>query len=72
MRAAVRNNVTNKLFVTTFLVAFSSVALGSVLPCPAHSLDSDSPIHDEQQQQILQQKNGRQHQQLPAAHSRDI
>lgn len=72
MRAAVRNNVTNKLFVTTFLVAFSSVALGSVLPCPAHSLDSDSPIHGEQQQQILQERNDRQHQELPATHSRDI
>lgn len=72
MRAAVRNNVTNKLFITTFLVAFSSVALGSVLPCPAHSLDSDSPIHDEQQQQLHQQKNDTQHQQRPTTHSKDI
>ncbi|QLL30334.1 hypothetical protein HG536_0A01510 [Torulaspora globosa] len=48
MRAATRNHVTNRLFMTTFLVAFSSVALGSVLPCPAHTLDSDSPTHDHQ------------------------
>lgn len=45
MRAATRNNVTNRLFFTTFLVAFSSVALSTVLPCPAHSLDSESPAH---------------------------
>lgn len=51
MRAATRNNVTNRLFMTTFLVAFSSVALGSVLPCPAHTLDSDSPVHDDQASQ---------------------
>lgn len=45
--------------MTTFLVAFSSVALGSVLPCPAHSLDSDSPIHEGQQleQQRQQREN---------------
>ncbi|AAS53303.1 AFL069Cp [Eremothecium gossypii ATCC 10895] len=46
LKAATRNRVTNKLFVTTFLVAFSSVALGSVLPCPAHSLDSDTPVRE--------------------------
>ncbi|QLQ77900.1 hypothetical protein HG537_0A01470 [Torulaspora globosa] len=54
MRAATRNHVTNRLFMTTFLVAFSSVALGSILPCPAHTLDSDSPTHD--QQRVDQQK----------------
>lgn len=56
MRASTRNNVTNKLFMTTFLVAFSSVALGSILPCPAHSLDSDSPINEEKQAQAEQQR----------------
>ncbi|EDO17729.1 hypothetical protein Kpol_1033p34 [Vanderwaltozyma polyspora DSM 70294] len=50
MRAATRNQVTNKLFVTTFLVAFSSVALSTALPCPAHTLDSDSPVSIEQEQ----------------------
>ncbi|SCU80557.1 LAME_0B03708g1_1 [Lachancea meyersii CBS 8951] len=44
MRASTRVNVTNRLFVTTFLVAFSSVALSSAIPCPAHTLDSDAPI----------------------------
>ncbi|CUS23208.1 LAQU0S08e04500g1_1 [Lachancea quebecensis] len=47
MRASTRVNVTNRLFVTTFLVAFSSVALGSMLPCPAHTLDSDAPLTSE-------------------------
>ncbi|SCU88063.1 LAMI_0D08614g1_1 [Lachancea mirantina] len=47
MRAATRVNVTNKLFFTTFLVAFSSVALGSFLPCPAHAVDSDAPAHQD-------------------------
>lgn len=42
--------------MTTFLVAFSSVALGSILPCPAHSLDSDSPINEEKQAQAEQQR----------------
>ncbi|GAV55717.1 hypothetical protein ZYGR_0AY01090 [Zygosaccharomyces rouxii] len=46
MRAATRINVTNKLYVSTFLVAFSSVALTSIFPCPAHSLDSDSPVDE--------------------------
>ncbi|AET37974.1 Coa2p Ecym_2225 [Eremothecium cymbalariae DBVPG len=59
MKAATRINVTNKLFMTTFLVAFSSVALGSILPCPARSLDSDSPLHEEsynQHRQVQQEK----------------
>lgn len=51
MRASTRVNVTNRLFVTTFLVAFSSVALGSMLPCPAHTLDSDAPLASERQPQ---------------------
>ncbi|SCU93305.1 LADA_0G02366g1_1 [Lachancea dasiensis] len=49
MRASTRTNVTNRLFVTTFLVAFSSVALSSALPCPAHTLDSDAPMASDRQ-----------------------
>lgn len=55
MRAATRNNVTNRLFMSTFLVAFSSVALTSVFPCPAHSLDSDSPVEELPQKKSKQQ-----------------
>ncbi|KAL3232818.1 hypothetical protein RNJ44_04734 [Nakaseomyces bracarensis] len=43
MRAVVRNRLMNNLYFTTFLIAFSSVAIGSFLPCPAHTLDLDSP-----------------------------
>ncbi|SCU93722.1 LANO_0E04632g1_1 [Lachancea nothofagi CBS 11611] len=51
MRASTRVNVTNRLFVTTFLVAFSSVALSSALPCPAHTLESDAPMAMERHDQ---------------------
>ncbi|CAR29425.1 hypothetical protein ZYGR_0AD01070 [Zygosaccharomyces rouxii] len=54
MRAATRINVTNKLYVSTFLVAFSSVALTSIFPCPAHSLDSDSPADELPQDETKQ------------------
>ncbi|QGN17198.1 hypothetical protein FIM1_3929 [Kluyveromyces marxianus] len=57
MRAATRNNVTNRLFMTTFLVAFSSVALSSALPCPSHALDSDSPVVEQQDPQLQNKKN---------------
>ncbi|QHS76550.1 Coa2p SPAR_P00850 [Saccharomyces paradoxus] len=43
MRAVTRNKIVNNLYFSTFLIAFASVAIGSVLPCPAHSVDSDSP-----------------------------
>ncbi|QEU61404.1 Coa2 [Kluyveromyces lactis] len=56
MRAATRNNVTNRLFMTTFLVAFSSVALSSALPCPSHTLDSDSPVLEQKDAQLQAQK----------------
>lgn len=59
LKAATRVNVTNKLFMTTFLVAFSSVALGSILPCPAHALDSDTPLMSEERekkQELLELK----------------
>ena len=42
MRAVTRNKLLNNLYLGTFLIAFSSVALGSILPCPAHTLDSES------------------------------
>lgn len=42
MRAVTRNRLMNNLYLGTFLVAFSSVALGSILPCPAHTVDSES------------------------------
>ncbi|CAL9736910.1 cytochrome c oxidase assembly factor 2 [Monosporozyma servazzii] len=42
MRAVTRNKVMNNLYFVTFLVAFSSVALGSILPCPAHTVDAES------------------------------
>lgn len=43
MRAVARNRLMNNLYFSTFLIAFSSVAIGSFLPCPAHTLDLDSP-----------------------------
>lgn len=43
MRAAARNRLMNNLYLTTFLIAFSSVAIGSILPCPAHAVDADTP-----------------------------
>lgn len=42
MRAVTRNRLMNNLYLMTFLVAFSSVALGSLLPCPAHTVDAES------------------------------
>ena len=63
MRAATRVKVTNKVFLTTFLVAFSSVAMSSIIPCPVQTLDSDSPVDEQRKQQmkrqieLLQKKN---------------
>ncbi|KAH3903424.1 Coa2p SCDLUD_001062 [Saccharomycodes ludwigii] len=60
MKAATRNNITNKVFMTTFLVAFSSVALTSAFPCPAHTLNSDTPIiekKDNDDDQLQRKKN---------------
>ncbi|CEP62429.1 Coa2p LALA0_S05e05468g [Lachancea lanzarotensis] len=56
MRASTRVNVTNRLFMTTFLVAFSSVALSSAIPCPAHTLDSDSPLAAVEQKEKLEKE----------------
>ncbi|CCK72892.1 Coa2p KNAG_0M00390 [Huiozyma naganishii CBS 8797] len=43
MRARTANRLLNNLYLSTFLVAFASVALGSLLPCPAHTLESETP-----------------------------
>ncbi|SMN22559.1 similar to Saccharomyces cerevisiae YPL189C-A COA2 Cytochrome oxidase assembly factor [Maudiozyma saulgeensis] len=43
MKAVTRNKVINNLYLSTFLIAFGSVALASVLPCPAHTVSSDTP-----------------------------
>ncbi|CCH57992.1 hypothetical protein TBLA_0A01910 [Henningerozyma blattae CBS 6284] len=51
-RTLSRRQVTNQVFLTTFVVAFASVALGSALPCPAHSLDADTPVLDEKDNNI--------------------
>ncbi|SCU98772.1 LAFA_0G20076g1_1 [Lachancea sp. 'fantastica'] len=56
MRASTRVNVTNRLFMTTFLVAFSSVALSSAIPCPAHTLDSDAPLAVLEQKEKLEKE----------------
>lgn len=42
MRAVPRNKLLNNLYWVTFLIDFSSVALGSILPSPAHTVDSES------------------------------
>ena len=42
MKAVTRNRVINNLYLSTFLIAFGSVALASVLPCPAHTVSSDT------------------------------
>lgn len=42
MRAVTRNKVINNLYLSTFLIAFGSVALASILPCPAHTVNSDT------------------------------
>ncbi|CCF56972.1 hypothetical protein KAFR_0B06750 [Kazachstania africana CBS 2517] len=42
MKAAARNRFINNLYLSTFLVAFSSVAIASLLPCPAHKVSSDT------------------------------
>lgn len=49
MRAVARNRLMNNLYLSTFLIAFSSVAIGSFLPCPAHTLDSDSPKEEKKE-----------------------
>ncbi|AMD21343.1 HER064Wp [Eremothecium sinecaudum] len=58
LKAATRNNITNRLFMTTILVAFSSVALGSILPCPAHTLESDTSLDDDS---LMEHRKQRQH-----------
>ncbi|UCS20732.1 uncharacterized protein HLK63_G08987 [Nakaseomyces glabratus] len=58
MRAVARNKLMNNLYFSTFLVAFSSVAIGSFLPCPAHTLDLDSPSDEKKKdldQKIIDQ-----------------
>lgn len=52
MKATTRVNIINTLFMSTFLVAFSSVALSSILPCPLHVLDSESPIVTDEQKKV--------------------
>ncbi|CCE65903.1 hypothetical protein TPHA_0N01220 [Tetrapisispora phaffii CBS 4417] len=63
MKAATRNQLTNKLFLTTFLVACSSVALSTALPCPAHTVDSDAPVKGstEDKSLLLEIKDTREH-----------
>lgn len=59
MRAVTRNRLINNLYFVTFLVAFSSVALGSILPCPAHTLDAESERsidHEAQEKDKKQQQ----------------
>ncbi|GMM57765.1 Coa2 protein [Maudiozyma humilis] len=55
MKAATRNRVINNLYLSTFLIAFGSVALASVLPCPAHTVSSDTA---EQMQQEKRDREG--------------
>ncbi|CAI4052926.1 hypothetical protein SKDZ_16G0870 [Saccharomyces kudriavzevii ZP591] len=56
MRAVTRNKVVNNLYFSTFLIAFASVAIGSVLPCPAHSVDSDSPAAEQHKLQMAHEQ----------------
>ncbi|CCD25550.1 Coa2p NDAI_0F02320 [Naumovozyma dairenensis CBS 421] len=49
MRAVMRNRVMNNLYLTTFLITFASVAVGTILPCPAHSLDSDTHQNEDKE-----------------------
>ena len=55
LKAATRNRVINNLYLSTFLIAFGSVALSSVLPCPAHTVSSDTA---EQMQQEKRDREG--------------
>lgn len=55
LKAATRNRVINNLYLSTFLIAFGSVALASVLPCPAHTVSSDTA---EQMQQEKRDRDG--------------
>lgn len=43
MRAVTRNRVLNNVYLTTFVVAFGSVALSTLVPCPAHRLEAEAP-----------------------------
>lgn len=56
MRAVTRNKVMNNLYLVTFLVAFSSVALGSILPCPAHTVDAESERKSPDESLVEKQK----------------
>ncbi|CCC71406.1 hypothetical protein NCAS_0H00960 [Naumovozyma castellii] len=56
MRAVARNRLMNNLYLTTFVLTFASVAIGTVLPCPAHSVDSDTHLNEQKQQQLQQAK----------------
>lgn len=51
MRAVTRNKVINNLYLSTFLIAFGSVALASILPCPAHTVNSDTSEEMKKKQQ---------------------
>lgn len=56
MRAVTRNKIVNNLYFSTFLIAFASVAIGSVLPCPAHSVDSDSAAVQQHKLQLAHEQ----------------
>ncbi|CAI1750380.1 hypothetical protein SEUBUCD646_0P00990 [Saccharomyces eubayanus] len=56
MRAVTRNKVVNNLYFSTFLIAFASVAIGSILPCPAHSVESDSPAVEQHKLQLTHEQ----------------
>ncbi|AJW09531.1 BMC_2a_G0053760.mRNA.1.CDS.1 [Saccharomyces cerevisiae] len=56
MRAVTRNKIVNNLYFSTFLIAFASVAIGSVLPCSAHSVDSDSPAVQQHKLQLAHEQ----------------
>ncbi|CAL9728293.1 cytochrome c oxidase assembly factor 2 [Monosporozyma unispora] len=63
MKAVTRNKLMNNLYLVTFLVAFSSVAMGTILPCPAHTVDSESQRKNTEESMLEKQKQQQQQQQ---------
>lgn len=59
IRAASRGKFINNLYFSTFLITFASVAIAPLLPCPAHTADSDTAVKmgENREQQDTQKKS---------------
>ncbi|GMM28001.1 hypothetical protein DAMA08_007170 [Martiniozyma asiatica (nom. inval.)] len=58
IRAAQRTKISNSIFSTTFLLAFSIVLANSIMPCPVdRSVSNDDKISTELREELIKEKN---------------